>query len=233
MAIRRNVRKTKKPYKKAKKPTYKNFQKMAQRVVNRNIETKKKQDVRNEIAMDMATAPIGYEVLQDESYKITQGAGYSNMQGHHVNAIGHSMNLYINNPNTFPVFGRLMWIFSRTGVIPDDINYFLTEGNNADVSLNNNLLELHQRINRDLFLVLKSWNFRLGESGGTSSIAQFKNINHYHKHRGRKLIYNGSNTYPVNGRFFYVLMVRRPDNDGLAVSGVEYSCVHNLYFKDG
>lgn len=231
MAIRKTVRKFRKTVKKP--TTMKKVARVAQRVVNKNIETKKKQDVINELTIDMGTAPVGYEILDDESYRLQQGDGYSNMTGHHVKAVGHSMNLYMNNTNNFPVFGRLMWLYSRTGVLPDDVSIYLTEGNNADVSLNNNLLELHQRVNKDQFLILKSWNFRLGSSDGTSSLAQFKNINHYHNHKGRKMIYNGTNTFPVNGRFFYVLMVRRPDNDGLAVSNIEISAVSNFYFKDG
>lgn len=208
---------------------------VAQRVVNRNIETKKKQATINETNLSMTTAPIGYKVINDVSYQLTQGDGYSNMTGHHVKASGHSSHMYFFNTNAYSIFGRLMWIYSRSGILPTDVSAtggYLMENNGGDATLGNNLLELHQRVNKDQFLVLKSWDFKLGQTDGTSSVPAMKRISHYHNHKGRKLIYNGSNTFPVNGRFFYVVMLRRADNDGTPVSGVELSAVHNLFFKD-
>lgn len=222
-------------YRKANKPSVKKIAQVAQKVVNRNVETKKKQSLLNEITLGMAAGggyPAGYRLLGDESYRLTQGDGYANMSGHVVNAVGHYSCMYFTNTTNNNLFCKLMWMYSRTGVTPDDTNHYLLENNSADTSQSNNVLELHQRVNKENFLVMRSWDFRLGPNTDSQPIPNTKLIKHYHNHRGRKLIFNGSNTYPINGRFFYVVMFRRTDNDGIPVDGVEFSAAHQLYFKD-
>lgn len=229
----RRRRPTKKSTTRRRKPSTKKMEVVASQVYDRKVETHKKQFVVNEQGITMVTAPIGYKVLADESYVLQQGDGYSNMSGHIVNAVGHKADIYFHNNNTnYDVFGRLIWIYSRTNVLPDDVSIYLTEGNNGDTSLSNNLLELHQRINKEQFLVMRNWDFKLGRKDGQQALSNCKHIKHYHMHKGRKMIYNGTNTYPINGRFFYVVMFRRMDNDGAPVDGIEYSAVHNFYFKN-
>jgi len=206
---------------------------LARRVALNCAETKVKTISVNEATIDSLASPH-YTVLTDDSMKLTQGTGYSNMQGHSVNGVGLDTHFYLQN-KAEACFVKLMLIYSSQGILPADTGAgtaALNENNAGDVSLANNVLDLGLRINGDFFNVLKEWNYRLSAGTGTETFDNIMTLHHWLPFKGRKFQYNGTNTHPCNGRFFYVIMVRRADNDGTGATDVELSLTSHFYFKD-
>lgn len=195
-------------------------------------ETKKKSSVENETTVNALAAPH-YITLDDDAFKLTQGDGYSNMTGHEVNGVALDSAFYLRN-NGEPVFVKVYLLYSKTGVIPGvgGSHAELCESNTGDSSLSNNVLDLGLRINHDFFSVLKTWELRLAGGTTAETFDNLRIIRHFLNFRGRKFRYNGTNTYPCNGRYFYVIMPRRADNDGTGATDLEISSTSTFYFKD-
>ena len=187
----------------------------------------------NEDTYNSLTAPH-YAVVTDDAMKLQQGDGKSNMSGHHVKGIGLQTTFYLKN-NAEPVFGKLYFLYSRTGATPGvgAGQFNLTEHNTGDTALSNNVMDLAARMNKDYFTVLSERDFQLGATtGDPAGATPAKILKFYHSFKGRDFVYPGTNTLPSNGRYFFVLMCRRTDNDGTGSTAVEVSMDQHFLFKD-